>query len=210
VVERIISDIGKPVAEVLQHPTLLKAVNAERYADERFGLPTVLDILSELEKPGRDPRPDFRAATFKAGVNELKDLQVDMVLEGVVTNVTNFGAFVDVGVHQDGLVHISALADHFVKDPHEVVKAGDVVRVRVMQVDVQRKRIGLTMRLSEPSEKPDTRSSAPAHDGRGRDGGRPTNNAANKRRNEGGRRDRKQEPEPESSMASAFAKALKK
>ena len=209
VVERIISDIGKPVAEVLQHPTLLKAVNAERYANERFGLPTVLDILSELEKPGRDPRPDFRTATFKTGVNELKDLQVDMVLEGVVTNVTNFGAFVDVGVHQDGLVHISALADHFVKDPHEVVKAGDVVRVRVMQVDVQRKRIGLTMRLSEPSEKPDTRSSAPAHDGRGRDRGRPANSAANKRHKEGGRTDRKQEPEPPGSMASAFAKAFK-
>ena len=113
-----------------------------------------MDILSELEKPGRDPRPAFKTATFKAGVNELKDLAPDMVLEGVVTNVTNFGAFVDVGVHQDGLVHISALSNNFVKDPHAVVKTGEVVKVKVMEVDVQRKRIGLSMRLGDdlPSE----------------------------------------------------------
>lgn len=152
VVERILADIGQPIAEVLKHPAVLKAVKPEQYTNDQFGLPTVIDILSELEKPGRDPRPEFKTATFKVGVNELKDLVPDMVLEGVVTNVTNFGAFVDVGVHQDGLVHISALADRFVKDPHEVVKAGDVVKVKVMEVDLKRKRIGLTMRLSDSGE----------------------------------------------------------
>ena len=213
VVERILADVGQPMADVLQHPAVLKAVNAERYTDERFGLPTVLDILSELEKPGRDPRPDFRTATFKAGVNELRDLEVDMVLEGVVTNVTNFGAFVDVGVHQDGLVHISAMADRFVKDPHEVAKAGDVVRVRVMQVDVARKRIGLSMRLSDPVEPEQTRSADNAQSGaKGTD---TPNDTRQKRRNGGGRNDRARHqkskpPAMEGSMASAFAKALKK
>jgi len=124
-------------------------VDAKQYTDERFGLPTVQDILRELERPGRDPRPAFKAAIFKEGVEDLKDLQPGMVLEGVVTNVTNFGAFVDVGVHQDGLVHISALADKFVKDPHSVVKAGDVVKVKVLEVDVPRKRVALTMRLGD-------------------------------------------------------------
>ncbi|BBP05449.1 RNA-binding transcriptional accessory protein [Sulfuriferula plumbiphila] len=128
---------------------VFNAVDARHYTDDRFGLPTVQDILRELEKPGRDPRPAFKAAAFKDGVEELKDLQPGMVLEGVVTNVTNFGAFVDVGVHQDGLVHISALADKFVKDPHSVVKAGDVVKVKVLEVDVPRKRVALTMRLGE-------------------------------------------------------------
>ena len=112
----------------------------------RFGLPTVKDILAELEKPGRDPRPSFKTATFADGVEEIKDLKPGMLLEGTVTNVAAFGAFVDIGVHQDGLVHVSQLADSFVKDPHEVVKAGDVVKVRVVEVDVARKRIGLTMK----------------------------------------------------------------
>ena len=118
-----------------------------KYTDEKFGLPTVQDILKELEKPGRDPRPEFKTAVFKEGVEEVKDLQPGMILEGVVTNVANFGAFVDIGVHQDGLVHISALSNKFVKDPREVVKTGDVVRVKVVEVDLPRQRIALTMRL---------------------------------------------------------------
>ena len=122
----------------------LKKVDAAKYTDERFGLPTVRDILRELEKPGRDPRPEFKTAEFKEGVEELKDLQPGMILEGVVTNVANFGAFVDIGVHQDGLVHISMLSNKFVKDPREVVKAGDVVKVKVLEVDQARKRIALT------------------------------------------------------------------
>jgi len=153
--QRILTDLlarldGKPDSHALIGQNgVFNAVDAKQYTDERFGLPTVQDILRELEKPGRDPRPAFKAAIFKEGVEDLKDLQPGMVLEGVVTNVTNFGAFVDVGVHQDGLVHISALADKFVKDPHSVVKAGDVVKVKVVEVDVQRKRVALTMRLGD-------------------------------------------------------------
>ena len=128
---------------------LVKSLQAGKYTDEKFGLPTVQDILRELEKPGRDPRPEFKTAAFKEGVEEMKDLQAGMLLEGVVTNVANFGAFVDIGVHQDGLVHISALASKFVKDPREVVKAGDVVRVKVVEVDLARRRIALTMRLTD-------------------------------------------------------------
>jgi uncharacterized protein len=126
-------------------------VSAAEFTNEKFGLPTVTDILSELDKPGRDPRPAFKTASFKEGIETLADLKVDMILEGSVTNVTNFGAFVDIGVHQDGLVHISMLANHFVKDPHSVVKAGDIVKVRVLEVDQARKRIALTMRLEEAS-----------------------------------------------------------
>ena len=128
---------------------LLKSLHAEKYVDARFGLPTVTDILKELEKPGRDPRPEFKTATFQDGVETLRDLQPGMILEGVITNVAAFGAFVDIGVHQDGLVHISALAEKYVKDPHDVVKAGDVVKVKVMEVDEKRKRIALTMRLND-------------------------------------------------------------
>ncbi|MDP2136183.1 MAG: helix-hairpin-helix domain-containing protein, partial [Sulfuritalea sp.] len=131
VVERILADIKAGVRELVGDPQRLRALDARKYIDERFGLPTVQDILKELEKPGRDPRPEFRTASFREGVEELRDLQPGMLLEGVVTNVTNFGAFVDIGVHQDGLVHISALADKFVKDPHSVVKAGQVVKVKV-------------------------------------------------------------------------------
>jgi uncharacterized protein len=124
----------------------LKSLDPKVFVDEKFGLPTVRDIMSELEKPGRDPRPEFKTATFAEGIEEISDLRPGMSLEGTVTNVAAFGAFVDIGVHQDGLVHVSQLADRFVKDPHEVAKAGDVVRVRVMEVDVKRKRIGLSMR----------------------------------------------------------------
>ena len=127
-------------------PETLNGLRAEDFVDDKFGLPTVRDILTELEKPGRDPRPSFVTARFSDGVDDIKDLKPGMLMEGTVTNVAAFGAFVDIGVHQDGLVHVSQLADRFVKDPHEVVKAGDVVKVRVTEIDVARKRIGLSMR----------------------------------------------------------------
>uniref|UniRef100_UPI0025CF381D helix-hairpin-helix domain-containing protein n=1 Tax=Rugamonas sp. TaxID=1926287 RepID=UPI0025CF381D len=148
-VEKILSDIKKDIKAVIGETALIKTLNAAKYADERFGVPTINDILKELEKPGRDPRPAFTTATFKEGVEEIRDLRPDMILEGVVTNVAAFGAFVDIGVHQDGLVHISALSHTFVKDPHTVVKAGQVVRVKVLEVDEKRKRIALTMRLTD-------------------------------------------------------------
>jgi len=154
VVSRIADDIGQSVKSLLGNSTLLRELNPKNYVDEKFGLPTITDIFSELHKPGRDPRPEFKTATFKEGVETLKDLEPGMVLEGTATNVTNFGVFVDIGVHQDGLVHISALANRYVKDPHEIVKAGDIVQVKVMEVDIPRKRIGLSMRLSdEPGAK---------------------------------------------------------
>ena len=156
IVEKILADIQKDVKAVMGDGTLLKSLRAEKYVDARFGLPTVTDILKELEKPGRDPRPEFKTATFQTGVETLRDLQPGMILEGVITNVAAFGAFVDIGVHQDGLVHISALAEKYVKDPRDVVKAGDVVKVKVMEVDEKRKRIALTMRLNDtgaPREK---------------------------------------------------------
>jgi uncharacterized protein len=151
VVERILTASGRSLPEVLGNAAFLKALEPARFIDERFGLPTVRDILAELEKPGRDPRPEFKTAAFRDGVEKLTDLQPGMVLEGVVTNVANFGAFVDIGVHQDGLAHISALADRFVKDPRDVVKAGQVVKVKVLEVDLKRQRIALTLRLSEPA-----------------------------------------------------------
>ena len=152
-VEKILKDIQKSVKEVIGDVAILNQLNPEKYADEQFGLPTVSDIIKELEKPGRDPRPEFTTATFKDGVEKISDLKIDMILEGVVTNVAAFGAFVDIGVHQDGLVHISALANTFVKDPHTVVKAGQVVKVKVLEVDEKRKRIALTMRLADEAPK---------------------------------------------------------
>lgn len=149
VVERILADIRKGIREVIGDGKAVRALKPEKYTDDKFGLPTVQDILTELEKPGRDPRPEFKTAIFREGVENLKDLEPGMMLEGIVTNVTNFGAFVDIGVHQDGLVHISALANKFVKDPHSIVKAGDVVKVKVLEIDIARKRIALTMRLSD-------------------------------------------------------------
>ncbi|ESW59591.1 MAG: RNA-binding protein [Rhodobacter sp. CACIA14H1] len=146
VARRIVAACGRDIRSLMGDAAALKSVDPRRFVDDRFGLPTVKDILAELEKPGRDPRPSFRTATFTEGVNEISDLKPGMLLEGTVTNVAAFGAFVDIGVHQDGLVHVSQLADRFVKDPHEVVKAGDVVKVRVVEVDVPRKRIGLTMK----------------------------------------------------------------
>ena len=149
VVEKILADMKKDVKGVIGDSSLLKSLNPAKYADEKFGIPTITDIIKELEKPGRDPRPEFTTATFKEGVEEIKDLRPEMILEGVVTNVAAFGAFVDIGVHQDGLVHISALSHTFVKDPHTVVKAGQVVKVKVVEVDVKRQRIALTMRLTD-------------------------------------------------------------
>ncbi|MBS1209186.1 MAG: binding domain protein [Proteobacteria bacterium] len=149
VVEKILADVQKKAHELIGDSATLKNLDAKKYTDERFGLPTVQDILRELDKPGRDPRPEFKTAVFREGVEELKHLEAGMLLEGVVTNVTAFGAFVDIGVHQDGLVHISALSNRFVKDPAEVVKAGDIVKVKVVEVDLARKRIALTMRLSD-------------------------------------------------------------
>lgn len=149
VVESISQHINKPLSTLLKDVSQLRTLKPQDFTNERFGLPTVEDIFKELEKPGRDPRPEFKTASFKEGVETLKDLKPDMILEGVITNVTNFGAFVDIGVHQDGLVHISSLSTEFVKDPRTVVKAGDIVKVKVMEVDIPRKRIGLSMRLDD-------------------------------------------------------------
>ncbi len=150
VVERILAAGGKSVKQIIGDTAFLRSLKATQFTDERFGEPTVRDILKELEKPGRDPRPEFKAAQFADGVEDIKDLRPGMVLEGVVSNVAAFGAFVDIGVHQDGLVHISALSDRYVKDPREVVKAGDIVKVKVLEVDVARKRIALTRRMDDP------------------------------------------------------------
>lgn len=149
VVERILQATAQSLQELMGNSQAVHALKPSEFTDERFGLPTVNDILKELEKPGRDPRPEFKTATFAEGIDTMADLLPGMVLEGSVTNVTNFGAFVDIGVHQDGLVHISSLSDKFVEDPHKVVKAGDIVKVKVMDIDLQRKRIALTMRLDE-------------------------------------------------------------
>ena len=164
VAKKIVASCGRDLRQLMGDSAALKAIDPRAFVDERFGLPTVRDIIAELEKPGRDPRPGFKTATFADGVDDIKDLKPGMLLEGTVTNVAAFGAFVDIGVHQDGLVHVSQLADKFVKDPHEVVKAGDVVKVRVVEVDIPRKRIGLTMR--KDGGEPAQRSAAPA---KGRD-----------------------------------------
>jgi uncharacterized protein len=169
VARRIVAACGRDVRELMGDPGALKALDPRVFADDRFGLPTVRDIIAELEKPGRDPRPAFRTASFADGVEDIKDLKPGMMLDGTVTNVAAFGAFVDIGVHQDGLVHVSQLADRFVKDAHEVVKAGDVVKVRVLEVDVKRKRIGLSMRRQEAGTPP--RQEAGARDGNGKRGG---------------------------------------
>lgn len=154
VVEAIMAKTGKSIEQIMGNTSFLRSLNAADFVTQKAGLPTVKDILAELEKPGRDPRPEFKSVDFMEGVNEIRDLKPGMILEGAVTNVTNFGAFVDVGVHQDGLVHISMLSTTFVKDPHSVVKTGDVVRVKVLEVDEKRKRIGLTMRLDDKAQSP--------------------------------------------------------
>jgi uncharacterized protein len=159
VVQRIAAHLGKPVASLIGDSNALKTLDAKAFVDDTFGLPTIQDILRELDKPGRDPRPEFKTASFKDGVDHINDLKVGMTLEGVVTNVAAFGAFVDIGVHQDGLVHVSVLSDKFVSDPREIVKTGDIVKVKVLEVDAARKRISLTMRLHDqvaaaPAAKP--------------------------------------------------------
>ncbi len=186
VVERIAGSSGRDVKQIIGDGAFVRGLKAEQFTDEKFGVPTVRDILKELEKPGRDPRPEFKAAVFAEGVEDIKDLQVGMILEGVVSNVAAFGAFVDIGVHQDGLVHISALSDTFVKDPRDVVKAGDIVKVKVLEVDVLRKRIALTRRLDDvPGEKPAresredrTASRGPGGPRGGRPAGKPQTAAA--------------------------------
>src|SRR5690554_1165111 len=195
VVEAIAQRNGKKVDDIIGDAAFLRSLNPQDYVTEQFGLPTVKDIISELEKPGRDPRPEFRFAHFEEGVETLNDLKPGMVLEGSVTNVTNFGAFVDIGVHQDGLVHISALSHTFVKDPREVVKAGDIVKVKVMEVDIPRKRIALTMRMDD---QPGAETSAKPARGADRSGG------SNDRKPRGG-----QSSQPaQGAMAGALAQAL--
>ncbi|WP_426285942.1 Tex family protein [Luteibacter sp. E-22] len=206
VVERILKQCGREVKQVIGDTSFLRGLKPEDFTDQTFGVPTVRDILKELEKPGRDPRPEFVAPSFAEGVEDLKDLKVGMVLEGRVTNVAAFGAFVDIGVHQDGLVHVSALSHTFVKDPRDAVKAGDIVKVKVMEIDLPRKRIALSMRLDDvPGEarggRPGARDEAPAGGGRRgpqQGGGRPA-----------------QPPKPaaapaNSAFADAFSRALKK
>ena len=159
VVERIVASTARPIKALIGDGSFLRGLKAEQFTDATFGVPTVRDILRELEKPGRDPRPEFNGAV-RRGVEDIKDLREGMVLEGVVSNVAAFGAFVDIGVHQDGLIHISALSDTFVKDPRDVVKAGDIVKVKVLEVDVARKRIALTRRLDDtPARPPAVRAS---------------------------------------------------
>lgn len=169
VVERILKQTHKSLPEIIGNGTFLKSLNPNDFVCDKFGIPTIRDILEELEKPGRDPRPEFITATFREDVSELADLKLGMQLEGVVTNVANFGAFVDIGVHQDGLVHISALANRFVKDPYEVVKVGDIVKVKVLELDIARKRIALTMRMDDPIGETESKTGfAPASKGQKR------------------------------------------
>jgi uncharacterized protein len=186
VAERIVKACGRPLSDVMGNAQRLKALDPEDFVDDSFGLPTVRDILAELEKPGRDPRPEFRTAKLQDGVETMADLKPGMALEGTVTNVTNFGAFVDIGVHQDGLVHVSQIADRFVRDPAEVVKAGEIVRVRVLEVDMPRKRIALTMRKDGGADAGQPGARGPAPGGRDPRGSGPKDGAPNKPRPKGG------------------------
>ncbi|WP_041526015.1 Tex family protein [Pantoea sp. At-9b] len=201
VVERILAATEQALGELMGNPGSLRNLSAREFTDERFGLPTVTDIIKELEKPGRDPRPEFKTAQFAEGVETLNDLLPGMILEGAVTNVTNFGAFVDIGVHQDGLVHISSLSDKFVEDPHQVVKAGDIVKVKVMEVDLQRKRIALTMRLDEQPGESNARGAG--NRSAGKESARPAQ--ANK-----GRAKPASQPAGNSAMGDALAAAFGK
>ncbi|MFK0376436.1 Tex family protein [Pandoraea sp. NPDC090278] len=202
VVERILAKIKKTIGDVMGNGSVVRSVSPTEFVDERFGLPTVKDILTELEKPGRDPRPEFKTATFQDGVEKLTDLKPGMQLEGVVTNVAAFGAFIDIGVHQDGLVHVSAMSTKFIKDPHEVVKAGDIVKVKVLEVDPRRQRIALTMRLND--DLPVAGASDRPNSGGGSAGGRGAGGGGHRGGNGGGGRQR--EPETVNAMAAAFAK----
>ncbi|MFZ3124070.1 MAG: Tex family protein [Acidovorax sp.] len=197
VVEQIMEKTGKPVAELMGRADMLKTLKPELFANEKFGVITVKDILAELEKPGRDPRPDFKVARFNDGVEDIKDLKEGMILEGTVSNVAQFGAFIDLGVHQDGLVHVSQLAHKFVSDAREVVKTGDIVKVKVMEVDVDRKRIGLSMKLGDAPPRQGGDRGAP-RDNRFEGAGRGYQQAQPQRR--------APEPAQQSAMASAFAR----
>jgi protein Tex len=203
-VERMAESVGRPVIELIGNDEVLQAISLEAFIDDRVGLPTLTDVLSELRAPGQDPRPPFRVAAFKEGLDDLADLKPGMILEGAVTNVATFGAFVDIGVHQDGLVHVSRLADRFVKDPHEVVKAGDIVRVKVIEVDVERKRIALTMRFDRKPQPSAQRPQPP----------RPPRDAA-RASSQPPRRSRPVAPQPaprtpsvETAMGAAFSRLL--
>ena len=193
VVEKILQATEQSIQDLMGNAGLVRQLDAQQFTNEQFGLPTVQDIFKELEKPGRDPRGEFKTATFAEGVEEITDLKAGMILEGTVTNVTNFGAFVDIGVHQDGLVHISSLSDKFVEDPHQVVKTGDVVKVKVLEVDVARRRIALTMRLDESAVKND---------------GKSDRTLSAKSRSDNARQDRSN-PRVNNAMGNAFADALK-
>ena len=193
VVEKILQATEQSIQDLMGNAGLVRQLDAKQFTDEQFGLPTVQDIFKELEKPGRDPRGEFKTATFAEGVEEITDLKPGMILEGTVTNVTNFGAFVDIGVHQDGLIHISSLSDKFVEDPHQVVKTGDVVKVKVLEVDVARRRIALTMRLDESAVKND---------------GKSDRTLSAKPRSDKARQDRSN-PRANNAMGNAFADALK-
>ncbi|MEU6830134.1 Tex family protein [Nocardia beijingensis] len=216
VVRRILESTGRGIAEIIGNTTTLRSLRASDFTDERFGVPTVTDIIAELEKPGRDPRPEFKTAEFAAGVEKVADLKPGMVLEGVVTNVAAFGAFVDVGVHQDGLVHVSAMSHNFVKDPREVVKSGDVVKVKVLEVDVARQRIGLTLRLDDepgaPAKGGDNRQRGQG----GRSGGDQRQRQTGQNRQQGQNRNqgqgrsgnqRRNAPAPSGAMADALRRA---
>ena len=192
VIEKILQATAQFIQDLMGNSGVVRQLDAKQFIDEQFGLPTVQDIFKELEKPGRDPRGEFKTAVFAEGVEEITDLKPGMILEGTVTNVTNFGAFVDIGVHQDGLVHISSLSDKFVEDPHQVVKTGDIVKVKVLEVDVPRKRIALTMRLDESAVKNDGKSDRTLS-------ARPHGNTQREERNSRGH----------NAMGNAFADALK-
>lgn len=204
VVQRILQASGREIGQVIGDGAFLRRLKVGDYTGDRFGAPTVRDIIGELEKPGRDPRPEFKTAAFQEGVETLSDLRPDMILEGVITNVTNFGAFVDIGVHQDGLVHISAMSDKFIKDPREVVKAGEVVKVKVMEIDLERKRVGLSMRLSDepgkPAAKPQRGNERRAKEHRAKDQRGPRPARGNQQQNR---------PAANNAFAEAFAKARK-
>jgi uncharacterized protein len=202
VVRRIIKSAGTPITGLIGNTTVLRSLKPADFTDDRFGLPTVTDILRELEKPGRDPRPAFTTAVFAEGVESLGDLTPGMVLEGVVTNVAAFGAFVDVGVHQDGLVHVSAMSRAFVSDPREVAKPGDIVKVKVISVDVPRKRISLSMRLDDDAMAPGGPTPGSRADGSGQRSSKPSGSARNHPRGSARR-----EPEPDGAMAAALRRA---
>jgi uncharacterized protein len=199
VVERMMAATSKPVHELMGRSDVLKSLKPESFADEKFGAITIKDILVELDKPGRDPRPDFKVARFNDGIEDIKDLQPGMLLEGTVSNVAQFGAFVDLGVHQDGLVHVSQLSNKFVTDAREVVKTGDIVKVKVVEVDLARQRIALTMKLDTQPQSKGARSADNNY--------RPA--ARNERAGGGGQRGGQPAPGApagQSAMAAAFAK----